>query len=114
MKAGTSTNSLGSLIEENNAPKEVESGEVTQSDINMFLDSVARAKNRGPKTGEAIPSIETERKIVEYYNRTNIEGFDSVGYFTFNGVNVYEKGKREKSQAKDSLTMEQKIFGGKT
>ncbi len=98
MKAGTSNNSLGNQIEENNRDK----GAVTHSELNQFLDAVTRAKmfpQLGPN--DVIPSVETSRNVCQYYNK-DMEAFDKVGYFTFNGVNVYEEGKKEEAQKRDA------------
>ena len=107
MKAGLSNNSIESLLEENNRDKEG----ITTMEINMFLDSVSRAKMMGINAGEQLPSMEANRKIIEYYNRENLAGFDEVGYFTFNGVNVYELGKKEEALKKSLMDMEEKNFG---
>lgn len=90
-------------MDENNREKNF----VSTVEINFFLDSIARAKTMGVKMGEHLPSVEAPRKLVEYYNPNNIQGFDEVGYFTFNGVNVYEEGKKEEALAKDALTIQQ-------
>lgn len=97
-KAGTSNNSLGNLIEENNK----ELGPLTHSEINQFLDAVTRAKMFPElKDGDTLPSIEVSRNVCAYYNK-DMAAFDKVGYFTFNGVNVYEKGKKEEAQKRDA------------
>lgn len=56
------------------------------------------------------PCIEADRDVCEHYNR-NTEAFDSVGYFIFQGVKVFERGKLESSSRKDRMTMEQKLHG---
>lgn len=98
MKAGTSNNLLGNQIEENNRDK----GVVTHAEINQFLDAVTRAKMFPDlKDGEVIPSVEVSRHVCAYYNK-DMAAFDKVGYFTFNGVNVYEEGKKEEAQKRDA------------
>jgi len=61
--------------------------------------------------GEAVPCVEASRKIVEFYNRANIKGFDKAGYFMFQGVKVYEKGKREEADARDNRSTEEVNHG---
>jgi len=41
-----------------------------------------------------VPYVEAPRSIIEHYNRGKMEGFDKAGYFMYQSVRVYEKGKR--------------------
>lgn len=86
------------------------SDEVTQSDLNYFMDQV-NAVLMGKDEG-VVPEIEVPRKIVQHFNRRNIHGFDEVGYFVYNGVKVYEEGKKDKAKSRDGRSMEQVIYGG--
>lgn len=59
-----------------------------------------------------MPSVETSRKVIEHFNRGKaLAGFDSVGYFVYAGVKVYEAGKRDEFEKRDNLDMEQVNFG---
>lgn len=80
----------------------------SRNELNQFLESVdiAIANSTG-----GIPVVETSRKIVEFYNRANISGFDDVGYFIFKGVKVYELGRRAEADKRDNMSMEEKVFG---
>lgn len=63
--------------------------------------------------GDEMPGVEASRKIIEHFNRGRMAGVESVGYFIYEGVKVFEEGKREASEARDALTCEDKVFGGK-
>lgn len=84
--------------------------EVTQSDLNKFTSVIATAN--GQKVGQEVPEIEVPRRVIDYFNKGKMKGFDTVGYFLFNGVKVYEKGKREEYKLKENKTMEQLLHGG--
>lgn len=84
---------------------------VSREDINSFLDEVAIALQHKPTND--IPSVEASRKVIEHYNRGRMQGVEEVGYFIFSGVKVFEKGKRESSEARDNRTMEEVNFGAK-
>lgn len=60
-----------------------------------------------------MPWIETSRKVIEFYNRGNIAGFDQAGYFVMNGVRVYETGKRAEFVTRDLRSETQVTFGNK-
>ena len=84
----------------------------SREEINDFLNQVA--VHTALQTGE-MPSMETNRKIVEHFNRSPqaVKGFEEAGYFVYAGVKVYEQGKRKAAEDRDNLDMEQKIFGAK-
>lgn len=84
---------------------------LTQSEINEFHDQVTIAVS--DRIGREVPEIEVERKVLEHFNRGRMKGIDDVGYFIYQGVKCYEKGKMEDAQRKDGLTMEQVLHGGK-
>lgn len=64
-----------------------------RSDLNLFLEKVATAASEG--SSDDIPHVEAPRTIVEYINRGKVKSFDEVGWCVFNGVKVFELGKRE-------------------
>lgn len=107
-KATSSATFLNDEIQRNNPA--TASGP-DRSELNLFLEAVANAVSLGPRE-EALPYIEAPRVIIEYINRGKLEGFDQVGYCIFNGCKVYEVGKREEALRRDSLTTEQRNFGG--
>lgn len=78
--------------------------------MTKFLEDVAYAMALGPQD-EPLPFVEAPRKVIEYINRGRIEGFDAVKYCIFNGVKVYEEGKREHANRLESMTIEEKTFG---
>lgn len=119
-KAGTSNSSLKNKVE----PSAIsESSEVfhdglttenrgpSQNELNNFLSEVAM--RRAMAVNGCLPEIEASRRIVEHFNRNSLKGFDDVGYFIMDGVKVFEEGKTEEAKKRDSLTMEEKNFGGK-
>lgn len=83
----------------------------TRNELNEFLEDVAVATARGPEDGDPTPHVEASRKIIEFYNRNNMKGFDHAGYFILQGVKVYEKGKKEAADARDRMSMEQVNHG---
>lgn len=103
-KAGTSNNLVNETLKENN------SKHATRADINEFLDDVSTAIQA--KVGDEMPCVEANKRIIEHYNRGSMQGFKDVGYFIFNGVKVFEKGKVDEFVNKDKLTMEQVVFRG--
>lgn len=60
-----------------------------------------------------MPGVEADRKIIEHFNRGKMAGVDAVGYFVYEGVKVFEAGKREESERREALTAEERVFGGK-
>lgn len=61
-------------------------------------------------TGE-MAAVEAPRKIIEHFNRGRMDGIDTVGYFVYEGVKVFEEGKRESAEAKEARTAEEIVFG---
>jgi hypothetical protein len=90
-----------------------ESEEVTQSDLNSFLDEISRAGMLYVH-GQEPPCIEVSRKIIAHFNRGDgpMAAIDQVGYFLFHNVKVFERGKREGAEARDARTLEQAKFQG--
>lgn len=75
-----------------------------RSDLNYFLEQVATAASEG--SSDDIPHVEAPRKIVEYINRGKVKSFDEVGWCVFNGVKVFEMGKRQEvldREARDAI-----------
>lgn len=60
-----------------------------------------------------LPSIDVPRRVFLHFNRHNVEGADSVGYFVYQGVKVYDEGRREKVEAQEAATLEDAKFGAK-
>lgn len=81
--------------------EDLQSGVVTREEITEFLNAITVA----PQMGD--DHIEASRKVCEHYNRHNLKGFEQAGYFIFNGVKVYEKGKKNAADTKDRRTMEE-------
>lgn len=101
---GTSKNLLQEETKANN-----EKTELTRNEFNEFLEDVADALNR--KEGLDLPCIEASRKVCEHYNKHAMKAFDEVQYFLFQGVKVFEVGKREQAEARDKMSMEERVFG---
>lgn len=91
--------------------KEPKNNGPTREELNQFIEDIA--VNKAMSLSGDIPEIEAPRSVVEYYNRKNLEGFDSVGYFIYEGVKVYEAGKMQDAKKKDAVTVEERNFGGK-
>jgi hypothetical protein len=79
--------------------------------LGLFLDSVIRAKQLA-LPGDW-PWVEAERGIIDHFLRGQTEGFEQIGYFIYQDVKVYERGRREEADARDALTSEDKNFGKK-
>lgn len=84
---------------------------VTTADMTSFYDVLHTAQAVTP-AGE-IPACEAPRKVIAHLLQHKMKGFDDVGYILFQGVKVFEQGKREEAERKDGLTTEQKVFQGK-
>lgn len=80
-----------------------------RSELNFFLESVATAAVGG--SDDDIPHVEAPRKIIEHINRGKLAGFDSVGWCVFNGVKVFEVGKREEILAKEAQKERDRLSG---
>lgn len=78
---------------------------LSDGDIDRFSSLIAKAKN------ENAAEVEVPRRVIEYYNKGNLTGFDKVGYFVYQNIKVYETGKKEESKAKENKTMEQLLHG---
>lgn len=73
----------------------------SQAELDQFLTKVSQ-----PAELEAdydkVPCVEAPRSIIEHFLRSpaEIKNFDSsVGFFMFQGVKVYEEGKRRAKPA---------------
>lgn len=54
--------------------------------------------------------LEVDPRVIEHFLKG---GVGEVGYFFYQGVKVYEKGKREAADLRDSMTLEQLTFAKK-
>ncbi len=99
-KAGTSDSLL-------NAVESKEPSFATPQDINAFLTEVAALPPL--QKGEELHELEVPRRVIEHYNRSAkaMAGFDEAGYFIFQGVKVFEKGKKH---TRDTETIEHRLF----
>lgn len=85
--------------------------------LNQFLDSINDAlqlpiaevaENEPP---EDMPWVEAPREVIEHYNKGSIKGFDNGPlYFVFQGVKVYEKGRRNEARLREK-SLEERNFG---
>ena len=82
----------------------------SQDDLNRFAAIISRASEQ--KAPGTVPEVEVPRRVIEYYNQRNLKGFEEAGYFIYNGVKVFEKGKREQFRNKDNESMEKRLHGG--
>lgn len=78
--------------------------------MGRFFDEIHAAM---AENGE-MPAIEVDRRVIEHFNRNSLGGFDAVGYFVYQGVKVYEVGKREAAEERGRLSTEDVTFGKKT
>lgn len=104
-KAGTSSNSTN----EASTPK---SEFANPAEINEFLDKVALAgMNKRPNE---MPVVEASKKVIKHYNRGSMfQGFETAGYFIFNGVKVVLEGTMSDVDKKESESLEHKMHGTK-
>jgi hypothetical protein len=59
-----------------------------------------------------MPWVEAARDVIEHFNRGMMEGVERAGYFIFQGVKVYEAGKRDEVKKTENRTSEEILFGG--
>ena len=88
-----------------------ESSLPTREELAEFYDALAHAKMEA--IAGQIPAMEASRKVIMHFLREKMRGFDDVMYFIYEGVKVFEQGKREEAERKEGLTTEQKMHGGK-
>lgn len=72
--------------------------------LNQFLTAVANPLSL-EKDYDGVPCLEAPRAIVEHFLKTpaDLKNFDGpVGYFLYQGVKVYEAGKR-REKPKDGV-----------
>ena len=102
-KAGTSSNSTNETKADSYP---------TRQEIAQFMDAIHTAKAHGDV--HDIPCIDAATKIVRHFNQgRSLKGLEEVGYFVYDGVKVFEEGRRVEAMRKDALTSEDKVFGGK-
>lgn len=92
--------------------KENESPIPTDKELARFYDSLNGA--RASAEPNSLPGIETSRKIITHFMRGNMAGFDRVHYFIYQGVKVFEQGKRAEAERKERLTEDQILHGDKS
>lgn len=82
---------------------------------NQFLELVAQAIGSPSSTWSDAPGkmpwIEAPRKVIEFYNRGKMEGFESSGFFVLGGCRVYEEGKRDERIAHEARSCSERDFG---
>lgn len=76
-----------------------------QEMMDKFLTDLAEAMAEGP-TEDSIPHTEAPRAVIEHFNRRSMEAFDQVGYFLFQGVKVYEEGKKEWAREQEDKNLD--------
>lgn len=81
----------------------------TREELSVFFDDCHQARNL-TEPGE-VPIVEASRKIVEHFNMGKMAGISSVGYFIYEGIKVYEKGKREIAEKLENMSSNDKAFG---
>ena len=93
---------------------------MSREELNEFLDAINDALQLGPQPVEGeeeledMPWIEAKRSVIEHYNKANIKGFDNGPmYFVFQGVRVYEQGKRKIAKEREK-SLEERNFGGRS
>lgn len=85
----------------------------TKEELAQFYDSLHAAKVEGAVTG-TVPAMEVSRKMVEHFLRGKMAGFERVYYFVYDGVKVFEAGKREEGERIERLTQDQVLHGDKS
>lgn len=73
--------------------------------MDKFLTDLANAMAEGP-TEDDIPHLEAPRPVIEHFNRRSMTAFDQVGYFIFQGVRVYEEGKKEWARTQENKNLD--------
>lgn len=82
----------------------------SRQDLNLFAEKIAIAnENRDLKT--PLPEIEVPRRVIQHFNQRSMDGFDKCGYFVYQGVKVFEVGKKELAVIKDRRSMEDILHG---
>lgn len=76
-----------------------------QDDLNTFFQRITFAKQG--HVGPGMPDIEAPRRLAIHFNRGSMDAFDSVGYFVYQGVRVYEVGKKEDAKRRENIPMEE-------
>lgn len=94
----------------NEGPTPVKKFGPDQNELNEFIANLSHVRSYGG----ANPEMEASRSIVEHFNQGNIQDFDKVGYFIYQGVKVFEAGKVADAKRRDALTTEERVFGGKS
>lgn len=55
---------------------------------------------RSAQSAEVMPIVETDRSVIDYFNRDSLKTYDSTGYFLYKDVIVTERGQRDIVRAK--------------
>lgn len=104
---GTLDSSLAENLSGIQTPKD------SRHPLNKFQDDVAVALVEGPSPEDDLPLIETERAVIEFYNKGAMKQFDEAGYFIFRDCRVCEIGNSQKVRDGLSMTHEEKLHGKK-
>ncbi len=83
---------------------------MTREELNRFFEDVGIAIQMGPIEDDDMPWVEAPRAVLEHFNRSNMDGVDSAGYFVYQGCKVYEQGKRDDARLKEMATPEQRTL----
>ena len=83
----------------------------SREELNQFHETIAIAQEG--RQADETPCVEVPRKVIDYYNRHAPKGFDMAGYFVYQGVKVYETGTTEAKQKLETVSLEQRLHGGK-
>lgn len=92
---------------------------MTMSDVEFSLQDavrdlmieISRVKTMKELNPDVLLELEVEKRVIDHFMPGGLGG---LAYFWCQGVKVYEKGKKEASKAKESKTLEELTFGGKT
>ncbi len=89
----------------------VESKHPTNEELGAFYAALNHEKSKWD--GSTILAMEAPRKIIEHILGTRMTGFDAVHYFVYEGVKVFEQGKRAEGERIENLSSDDKTFGRK-
>jgi hypothetical protein len=79
--------------------------------LEQFRDDVQIAKMMAQQEGESLPIVEADKDLIAFHNKgKKIDGFDSAGYFLYEGVVICEKGKKEHTKKHIEQTSTQDNF----
>lgn len=84
----------------------------TEAIIADFFKRLHDAKNE--VMPPEVPTMEAPKIIISHFNQgLAAAGVKKAGYFIYQGVKVFEEGRRAEAETRDSLTTEDKMHGGK-